>query len=157
MNCSRCKVYKSLSKFYICRSSKSGYRSECKDCTKFYKLLSINSQGLDGHIKKLYYDINNRCKKTNGRINNYLTIDDIYTKYNEQNGKCSLTGIELTYIRGKGKVHTNMSIDRIDSTIDYNYDNIQIVCSIINTMKWDLKQSDFINYCNLVIINSIKK
>jgi len=122
-----------------------------------YKLLSINSQGLDGYIKKMYNDINTRCKKTNGRVNNYLTIDDIYTKYHKQNGKCSLTGIEMTYIRGKGKVRTNMSIDRIDSTSHYTYNNVQIVCSVINTMKWDLKQSEFINYCNLIIINSIKK
>lgn len=156
MNCSRCKVYKELSQFYKSTRNRIGYRYECKECTKIHKLISIKNTGLDGYIKKLYTDTNSRCKKTKGRISNNLDIKDIKERFKEQNGICALSGITMTYERGNGRTHTNLSIDRIDSKKDYTKDNIQLVCNVINTMKWDLEEKEFINYCRL-ISNSLKK
>jgi hypothetical protein len=50
----------------------------------------------------------------------------------------------------------NVSVDRIDSKKSYSNDNIQLVCSIINTMKWDLDQEDFINLCTHIYMNQGK-
>jgi hypothetical protein len=39
--------------------------------------------------------------------------------------------------------------------VAYTKDNIQLVCCMINIMKWDLKQDDFINICKTIYIIKI--
>ena len=41
----------------------------------------------------------------------------------------------MTYLQGLGNLETNISIDRIDSSLDYIKGNIQFICRRINTMK----------------------
>jgi hypothetical protein len=152
MNCVRCKVYKSLSEFYK-SNNKVGRRPECKECTKERKIITFNSRGVNGYIKKIYSDTNNRCKNTKGRIKNELKVNDIIDMYEKQEGRCALTGKKMTYERGKGRMYTNLSIDRIKSEKHYTKDNIQLVCNVVNTMKWDMTQEDFEYYCKLVTIH----
>ena len=44
----------------------------------------------------------------------------------------------------------NISVDRIDPKGIYAKDNIQLLCSQVNQMKWDLTQSEFIAFCRKV-------
>lgn len=44
----------------------------------------------------------------------------------------------------------NISIDRIDSNFGYTKDNIQLVGAIINKMKTDVPDTDFINMCSII-------
>lgn len=79
-----------------------------------------------------------------------INRDDILDLYEEQDKKCALTGIKMTHIRddpehGVGHRYLyNMSVDRIDSRGAYTRGNIQLVCSIINQIKWDLPRDAFI-------------
>ena len=58
----------------------------------------------------------------------------------------------MTTQRGLGKsVPTNMSIDRIDNSIGYEWSNIQLVCDVINKMKQTLTLSELIEWCEAVI------
>lgn len=85
-----------------------------------------------------------------------ITIDYAWKLFQEQNGKCALSGEEIILdpqysehcTRGKNK--QTASLDRIDSKRGYCEDNVQWVHLILNRMKSDLEQSDFIRWCKNV-------
>ena len=76
----------------------------------------------------------------------------------EQDYKCALSGVRLTCIRKKGVVTpTNASIDRINPGKEYNIDNVQLVCRAINTFRSNMNVKEFINWCQKVTYNAIRK
>jgi len=77
--------------------------------------------------------------------------------YYKQDGKCALSGETLTRIglEDKGINNYNISIDRIDSTKGYTVDNIQLVGAIINIMKNDIEEKDFLLFVSSIALNSI--
>lgn len=109
-----------------------------KDCrtknqiAKSYKYLNGNFKA---YIMQLI------CKK--GREN--LTIEFMLDLLESQKGLCAVSEIPLTCIKipNSKRVHTNLSIDRIDSTKGYELDNIQLVCAIVNVMKSNLSMTEF--------------
>ena len=86
-----------------------------------------------------------------------LTVDVLLDLCEEQNWLCALSGEKLTFIAGQGKVNTNASIDQIEPGKGYTKNNIQIVCRILNTMKYDSTYEEFINWCKKVIDNDNRK
>jgi len=40
------------------------------------------------------------------------------------------------------------SLDRIDSTKGYTIDNVQWVHTIVNRMKWNTDENEFIKWCD---------
>jgi len=53
-------------------------------------------------------------------------------------------------LEDKGVNKYNISIDRIDSSKGYTKDNIQLVGSIINIMKNDIKEEDFLLFVSSI-------
>jgi hypothetical protein len=53
----------------------------------------------------------------------------------------------MTFIRNAGRVPTNASLDRIDSSLGYHLSNVQLVCRAANSAKSDSTNSDFIALC----------
>lgn len=100
--------------------------------TRSYKYLNNN---LDGYILLLI--------KKKERL--HLSLEEIKTIYIKQQGLCALSKVPMTCIKIPNikKVHTNLSIDRIDSTRGYDLDNIQLVCAIVNIMKSSLTMQEF--------------
>lgn len=91
-------------------------------------------------------------KSRSGRTMEFdLTPDYIQDLFNKSNGKCALTGIAFDMQLGKHRKRNpyRPSVDRIDSTKGYIQGNIQIVLSIVNTMRLD--------YSDDVITNVIKE
>ena len=76
-----------------------------------------------------------------------LDIDFLMEVYDRQAGKCALSGRAMTYQSGIGRVPTNISIDRIDSSIGYEPSNIQLVCVQANKMKAELDQEELAGWC----------
>lgn len=83
-------------------------------------------------------------KKIKGRD---LSVEFLDNLYKSQNGKCAISGKEMTYITGKGRVSTNISVDRIDSSKGYEEGNCQLVCLQVNFMKQNLTDSELIDWC----------
>ena len=116
-----------------------------------YKYLNNN---LQAYVKHLLY------KKERSK----LSVEYILDLYEKQNCKCAISGIELTCIKIPDfkKVHTNLSIDRIDSSKGYEIGNIQLVCAIVNTMKLTLSKEELVWWCSKIcdhsggVENSIK-
>lgn len=52
---------------------------------------------------------------------------------------------------------TTASLDRIDSLKPYNIDNIQWVHKIVNFMKYNLSEDDFLFYCEKIVENAKNK
>lgn len=90
--------------------------------------------------------IKNRYKNRKMKFN--ITVEYIESLLEEQDFKCKLTGIKLTY-DGYNKSF-NASLDRIDSTIGYVKGNVQWIHKDVNLMKNNLDEQYFIELCNSV-------
>lgn len=127
------------------------YVTKCKHCgtgiewpRKFFCSSSCKDMYNNKHTYKSKYSNRSISKDADTFIRSLMSyfsrretlpleyVQDIY-KY--QNGLCAISGVEMTHIRGQGKVPTNISIDRIDSSKEYEVGNIQLVCHYVNTMK----------------------
>ena len=102
------------------------------------KFLSSNPE------KKLYYSAKNNAK-TRGIEFNITAEDIVIPEY------CPLLGIRLTNIYGEGRVPSNMSLDRIDSSKGYTPDNIQVISDLANRMKQDATVEQLIAFANGVL------
>lgn len=80
-----------------------------------------------------------------------LDIDFLMDLYEKQGGKCAISGRGMTYQTGAGRIPTNMSIDRIDSKIGYELDNIQLVCIQANKMKAELSGDELREWCGDIL------
>ena len=70
--------------------------------------------------------------------------------YAKQNGRCAISGVTMTSEIGRGTVSTNISIDRIDSSVGYEPENVQLVCRIVNIMKTSLPLGEFLEWCRII-------
>lgn len=89
-----------------------------------------------------------------------ISIEQIYNLWIKQNKKCALSGIDIGFydiLNEKNElVLHSCSIDRIDSSIGYTIDNVQLVHKDVNFMKLDFDMSYFINMCKLIAKNNEK-
>lgn len=158
--CIGCDNHKNVNQFYKDKTNTSGLQTYCKDCgtEKTKKWAST----FDGFVKKLYKDTETNMKRRAKDLTFKITIEDIKELYKKQNGKCALTGNQMSFdcYMTKGNQHIinkwNMSIDRIDSSKGYELDNIQLVCAIINRMKTDLQDNEFVQICSMIVDHSRK-
>jgi hypothetical protein len=152
--CPKCKIIQDYSEYSKDKSSYDGCQTYCKTCQRKNMKEYYKDGGIDRFFQKLMRDLKHNSKKR--KININITLEDIKDLYKKQNGKCALTGIEMTYLsyetdNKRNRNIKNISVDRIDSKKPYDIDNIQLVLSIINTIKWDLKQEDFFIMCKTIV------
>jgi hypothetical protein len=86
-----------------------------------------------------------------------ITIEDIYDLWIKQNKKCALSGLGISFentntkkTRHRFDLICTASLDRIDSSLPYNKDNVQLVHKHINIMKNNHNQEYFIKLCQLI-------
>lgn len=93
---------------------------------------------------------------THRHIEFSISIEYAQEIFDKQQGKCKLTKIPIQFggSRGKNKVETTASLDRIDSNKGYIEGNVQWVHRDINQMKWKFSQEKFIEFCKLVASNN---
>lgn len=102
-------------------------------------------------VGKLATSIFNRYKR-GAKVRNLIFEIDIkyaWSLYENQNGKCALTGLDISF--AKLTINKNdASLDRIDSSKGYIKGNLQWVHKDINYIKMDINQDRFIELCKLV-------
>lgn len=148
--CPSCKKYKPLTEFRI-RGPSAGKRAgqiygSCKAC---YKGREADAFNTDDPGLFLIHMMEWRRRKTTKDWD--LTSIDVIHQWHKQKGICALTGIQMTNLRGIGIVHTNASIDRIDSSRGYTPDNIQLTCQMANNMKSTLSIQELLEWCESII------
>jgi hypothetical protein len=69
-----------------------------------------------------------------------VEIDSDYLKdlWNKQNGKCYISGIDMTHIANKIRTPTNVSIDQVTAGNGYLKDNVSLCCEFINLSKMQM-------------------
>ena len=85
---------------------------------------------------------------------------NVFDLYFAQDGKCALSGIEMTHQkgdknsgrRGGRRVPTNVSIDRMDNEKGYIPGNIHLVASVVNIMKGTMTTDELIFWCGHIIL-----
>lgn len=162
--CHSCLEYKEIDEFtpngsktemrkyrrYICNKCECNRNNEnlkkLSDNEKFHKCLMMK-----------FYNARDRAKSKNLEFN--LTYEFIEQLWFEQNGKCALSNLPMTYLLGEGRVPTNVSIDKIDKNKGYIKENVQLVCNAVNQIKSDLNEDEMILFCESIIknISKIKK
>ncbi len=65
---------------------------------------------------------------------NPVTLDEAMEIWFSQDGRCAVTGIEMTWRQGK-VTQTSISMDRIDFEKGYSKENIRFVCQAINQFR----------------------
>jgi hypothetical protein len=79
-----------------------------------------------------------------------VTQDGLWSLFLAQEGLCALSGKPLSFdsvgLRGDG----NASLDRIDSAEGYVPGNVQWVDKMVQQMKWDFPQDEFLRMCALI-------
>ena len=100
-------------------------------------------------IRKTKYDA-----KNNRGLTFTVTLPNLLALAKKQDGKCALTGEPLEFTRGgtwyNGKNPNGCSMDRIDNTIGYEIDNIQLVRTRVNVMRGDMPLETFRNMCRAI-------
>jgi hypothetical protein len=96
---------------------------------------------LDGNLKGVLNKL-----RTAKQTRKELRLSELVALWKKQEGRCAITGIEMTYRAREGSLFPyNVSIDRIVPKFDggtYEIDNIQLVCKIANDIKKHYRGSD---------------
>ena len=153
--CTICKEYKTDENFDV--SPERSYRrfrdNRCKKCKQNQTIKRANERAKNNSISRTlserYLNLVLRNKKYNTLID--FDVDYLLHLWDEQKELCALSGIHMTYIIRKGRIPTNVSIDRIDSTKGYTKNNIHLVCMAVNQMKSDLTIEELIYFCKNIV------
>lgn len=154
--CTRCeKIYDKNSKFFHVRSKKY-LRAFCKSCDskRISNLKERICKDPEWYCKKIISSLKNRAKTNKVPFN--LTWENLYSKLKTQEFKCYYTGKYLDFtLKGTKTPHRNFpSVDRLIPSLGYTKGNIAWCTCIVNRMKSDLTETEFIQFCKTVIVNS---
>lgn len=147
--CSICKRNLLVEEFSPKGKTKLGfvqYDSWCKTCIR-------TKRTKHDFILTLLRSARQRAKERSFAFD--IDEDFILLLNNNQCGNCAVTGIPLNWepYLGSMKGYTPLdraSIDRIDNSLGYSQDNVQLVTFAINQFKSFHPQEDIISFCKKV-------
>ena len=143
--CIHCGEEKPISDFAVAAKTaehqtadKSGRTNRCNLCVTNSRMRR-QSASAEVYLRDLFTKNKSaRAKKFEWKI----TAEDIISLWDEQNGRCAISGVYMTHHVDRGeRKDFNASIDRIRSTEGYVRDNVQLVCQRVNTIKNDLDEA----------------
>lgn len=132
--CTNCKQELPAEQFEVFK--KGGVRSICNKCRNHRRVKDPR-----GYLARLCSKLKHSRKGTHEWA---LTPDDLMHLWEKQNGKCAVSGMNLTWhVDGRGHKEFNASIDRINPDAGYTPDNVQLVCYRVNIMRHTLSVDMF--------------
>lgn len=139
------------------RSVIDGSKKSC-GCSSTYTIRYDNEEllGDKAGLSYILKRTKQRCNRPDRRqIQFDISINDLVSQWDSQNGKCRYTGVELKLksFSHEHYLENQASLDRIDSNLPYTKNNIQFVSKDINFMKTDLCESEFLELCGLIADN----
>lgn len=138
-------------------SNKEKYLQNVIDKKVAFKGYSIKHQGVGKIPKSLLYHYIQGAKKRN--LDFEIDIEYLWSVYQKQNGKCNLSGLDISLFENNEVIMKNgnidfskftASLDRIDSNLGYVEGNVQWVHKDVNLMKNSFSQDYFLKMCELI-------
>ena len=84
-----------------------------------------------------------------------ITAEDIFQMYDDQDGKCAITGFDMTLGSSDDLTEKQYaaSPDRIDNERGYTTDNVWLVTARANSLKSDMTIEELLEWCTAVVKN----
>lgn len=140
--CNYCGIsFKGHSNRKYCSSSCTGKKNDSIRRTNLTKI-----SNLDHFLKEKIL-----LSKKRGKYPVEVSYEDLKSLWDLQKGLCAISKVPMTYQKGQGKVETNVSMDRIDSSLPYILSNVQLVCAQVNYMKNTVTQEKLLYWCREII------
>ena len=133
----------------------SGVHKYCSAGCKEKANQTYGSMTVEAQYKRISGDWTRYFNRLNRRTGKrpILTTQHMLDQLEKQKGLCAISGIPLTCLLEQGKkFKTNASIDRIIAGSEYTPDNIQLVCSALNSWRADTDLEEFIWFCKQVTL-----
>lgn len=149
--CDRCKKELDVSNFTTekLRSGNPYPRNICKVCVIEHRQRRCSNDPKT-FLLSLYNSLKNKRK---GKCDWDLLPEDLYDIWDEQLGRCALSGNYMTWQKGEGQMDLNASIDRISPSGPYKRTNVQLVCYRTNIMKHVLTDHELYWWCKNIVTN----
>jgi hypothetical protein len=156
-------ILEKINKKYLCLcecgAKKEVYFSHLKNneivsCGCYFKEMDQNQysqwKGFGEISGSYWYSIMNGAKRRN--INFELTLKSTWDQFIKQDHRCALTGEKIYFARNykRKSLQQTASLDRINSNLGYQIDNIQWIHKKINTIKRDYEEKHFLQICRMV-------
>lgn len=157
-SCHFCKKVKPLSDFYSNGCFTDGvkkYRTKCKECVlqksklDFVKNYPSKLEVKHKNYKNYLSTLLNRVNKRNKKGSSNLDMPYVLNIYESQNGCCAICGSKMTHSIGETK--TNISFDRIDSSLGYIKGNLHLTCYICNIIKNKFSLEEVVEMCEKIV------
>jgi len=81
---------------------------------------------------------------------NAITTAQLYQLWEQQQGRCPLTGYRLTWAGGK-ITETSLSLDRIDHNRGYCLGNVRLVCYAVNAFRGRMSDRQMIEMAKAIV------
>lgn len=113
---------KNISNFrkYSRKTNGLNFHTTCRDCEDRIKLntewkAAIATYDNDVKLEKVLQArwLAAKSRAIDKSIPFTITKEDLLTVWKAQNGKCAISGLDMTYELGEGRIYTNVSIDQI--------------------------------------------
>ena len=120
------------------------WRKKCTPCRMLQKnrrRYEVMSASHESYLRNLL----SKLKSTRSKTHSFtLTAPQILSLWEEQDGKCAVSGVALTHhLDGTGTKEFNASIDRINNDEGYSRQNVRLVAYRINIMRHTLSTDMF--------------
>ena len=146
--------------FFGSRSKKTGggLKSHCKKCEWTVYGSKILIRGTPERTKRKRSQWAARCRSRSAAIGLTCNLsgDQITEIWNEQSGKCALTGIDLKEEAPEGATGAEWnspSMDRIDSKLGYTKNNCRIIIYCINAFRGNMTDDQMYELAKLLLAN----
>ena len=137
----------------------SGRQTSCRSCSQRRAVYKFSNRrnfvdrthdGVGNITLTNYSHFKNGAEKRNLSWN--VSIEYLWDLFQKQGGRCVLSGMPITLTTERKNSNVNYdlqsaSLDRIDSNIGYEPNNVQWVHKDVNKMKWAFDQQHFIDVC----------
>lgn len=134
---------------------RDGLDKRCHTCKIEQNRVARANYSDEKRLKKILQDrwLNARTRaKHKNRVFD-ITKEDLMELWNNQEGKCAISKLPMTYTTDNGRNPYNVSVDQINPSKGYTKDNIQLVCMCVNQLKSDFDLETVINICKNILNN----
>lgn len=111
---------------------------------------SIKWTGFEDISGKKWYGIKKHALNRNLNFN--ITIEQAWELFKKQEQRCYLSGVSIQFNKtSRNYSYSTASLDRINSLLGYEIDNVAWLHKDLNVMKHSLSIEELVHYCGLIV------